>query len=235
MTSADVIRTLEFMRDKVGPILDSSKSHVFASKIANLKSSRSNPWGYEFGFDESILFLDTKDKNGRLVKPEIMCNLRWNDSNEPPTHQEITVRIWSSDDAWCFLPTENEQVGLQIIDGTRGRVITRFHFDLANIDQPGPKYHLQYGGNARDDEFCWIPKDIDLPRIVHQPMDLILTTQLIVANYYPNEYAKIFNDPSGLFAVRSIEQNMLLPYYQQCCEQIENKKLLLGHLWNEDL
>lgn len=82
----------------------------------------------------------------------------------------------------------------------------RCHFDLVNPKQDGPLYHLQIGGNPRAEEYCWYPKEFDLPRLIHQPLDTVLLCQLVIANYFPADYQEIRRDINWRWAVKSVER-----------------------------
>lgn len=82
--------------------------------------------------------------------------------------------------------------------------ISRWHFDLANqneegVMQPGPLTHLQYGGhNSGNREY---DHPLKIPRWCHPPMDIILLCEAIVANFFPEKWDLIKDNPSWCHAI----------------------------------
>jgi hypothetical protein len=125
-------------------------------------------------------------------------------------------------------------------DAESGRVIYRCHFDRANENQAGPRYHVQFGGSPRNGEYGFIPEVIDLPRLIQPPLDLILTCEMIAMNFYPREYREIRKEASWRSVVYQSQQNVLTRYYNGCAEalrsfDVEESGSLLEHLWNVPL
>ncbi len=116
-----------------------------------------------------------------------------------------------------------------------GRVISRLHLDRANAGQEGPAYHLQYGGKPEDYELCWHPKSVNIPRLVHQPMELFLTCQIIAANFFRHEYeTEIRVRPEWRQEILLYEKLLLRDYYEKCLKLLDskgNRDTLLDHLW----
>lgn len=76
--------------------------------------------------------------------------------------------------------------------------IGRWHFDFANQSissmQSGPLTHMQFGGHIsggnRNNDYS-----LKVPRWTHPPMDLSLLCEVIVANFFPDKWDLIKDDP----------------------------------------
>lgn len=190
-----------------------------------------NPWGYRIYPEYPLCFKRSTAIRGLSCWLDLYCTVLWEQEEELPVQQDITVRLWSDELDYIY---REDWDSPNVLDGlTNARVMVRWHFDLANPGQPGPKYHLQFGGNARSDEWHWFPEMISLPRFAHPPMDLVLVCQLIAANFYHEEYNLLCKAPEWTGIVRKSQQH-LLPYYTSCLSVIEHEQSLLDALWNTE-
>ena len=103
--------------------------------------------------------------------------------------------------------------------GSDTRVVYRCHFDRAGTNpetgpQPGPRYHLQFGGEPRDEEAPWLERVISLPRLHTTPTDAILACDMIASNFYPDHHARLVKEPAWRSAVRQSER-MLRAFYEE--------------------
>lgn len=191
---------------------------------------KKQPWGFKITFDSPLRFKEATDNNQDYVM-DIVCDFKWAE-NYLPVNQDLVIRAWnyslSHRERWdahtLFEDISNSE--------QPGRVMWRCHFDLANEGQAGPKYHLQFGGNARDNEYCWIPEALKLPRIEFSPLDIVLACQMIVANFFPNNFAILREDTEWIATVADIQKKLLYDYYSQCLASIDNEQILLDDLWN---
>lgn len=91
-----------------------------------------------------------------------------------------------------------------VIRDTDEKPVSRWHFDLANqkdegVMQPGPLTHLQYGGHNSGNRDYDHP--LKVPRWCHPPMDIILLCEAIVANFFPEKWDIIKDNPSWCHAI----------------------------------
>ena len=89
---------------------------------------------------------------------------------------------------------------------------------------------MQIGGVPNDDELCWHPKSFDIPRIVHYPMELFLACQLVAINFFPAKYHDIKQEISWNRQLLSTQKNILLDYFRECVQTIQDNKSLLDTL-----
>lgn len=250
MNSRHLIRALTTIKKSLRQVLEQEAEKVIDGAISRLEKSKAqydryrrrtdlshkrfNDWGYEI-LDLPLRFKIANYK-GYKLRPDIICNFRWQEEGALPTTQELVLRVWSADEHICYREEYDSELIGELVTASNGlseRVMLRCHFDLANPNQSGPLYHLQIGGNPRAGEHGWYPKEFDLPRLPHHPLDTVLLCQLIVANFFPKEYRKIRVDPGWHWAVTTVEKYLLEEYYVKCLSAITNKKTtLIDELWN---
>lgn len=191
------------------------------------------PWGYTIHHDQPLRFKPAKIPNGPNLQVDIYCDVRWKD-DDIPVKQDIKVRIWSQQDDIIFDPQrDSKQIEEELLNPARsqqGRVVSRFHFDRATPDQDGPGYHLQFGGIPQDYELCWHPEKVNVPRIAYQPMELFLTCQMVVANFFSTEYQEIKQKSEWTQELILYQNRLLHNYYEKCLNVIGRKESLLDNL-----
>jgi len=229
-------------------ILEDDASQVIDEAILELDSSKKEydekkrrtdnpklvpkPWGYTVYPQKPLRFRTSEVIKGFPMSIDIYCVIRWEKEGEMPVNQQIHLRVWSKELDYVIRPEWDADQIIERISSQYGRVMLRCHFDLANPKQEGPKYHLQFGGEAQSDEVWWLPGIVDLPRINFPPMDLILIGQLIAANFYKEEYERIRNEIEWIGTVRESQKIFLKDYYQLCLTEINSDNILLDRLWN---
>lgn len=251
MNSKQIIRSLNIIKNRLNDTLEPEAERVINAAISSLKNSKTeydryqrrsdllrkpiNDWGYQI-LEPPLRFKVANCKGYRL-RPDIICNFRWQKEGALPTIQELVLRVWSNDEHLIYREEYDSETIAELMttphNGLQERVMLRCHFDLANPKQSGPRYHLQIGGNPRAGEHGWYPKELDLPRLLHQPFDLVLLCELVVANFFPDEYKNMRRKRDWHSAVTMSERYLLEEYYTQCLEAVKDKKrTLLGTLWN---
>ncbi|MGB0386212.1 MAG: hypothetical protein ACPGWR_15495 [Ardenticatenaceae bacterium] len=253
MNYKHLIRSLTMIKRRLRPCLESGAEGVIDTAIAGLKKSKAdydkfqkrkdllkkpfNDWGYEI-LTPPLRFKVAEYKGYRL-RPDIICNFRWQQEGALPTTLELVLRVWSADERLIYREEYDSEAIAELMtsphNGLQERVMLRCHFDLANPNQSGPRYHLQIGGNPRAREHGWYPKELDLPRLVHQPFDLVLLCELVTANFFPTQYKDIRPKPDWHWAIKTSERYLLEQYYTECLAAVKNKKsTLLSALWNKN-
>lgn len=251
MNSRHIIRALEIIKIRLKELLESESENAINIAIARLKKSKADydkyqrrkdllkkpvsDWGYEILTPP--LRVKMAHYKGYRLRPDIICNFRWQQEGAFPTTLELVLRVWSADEHLIYREGYDSEAIAELMtsqhNGLQERVMLRCHFDLANPKQSGPRYHLQFGGNPRVEEQCWYPKELDLPRLIHQPFDLVLLCELVVANFFPHQYKDIRPKPDWHWAVKASERYLLESYHAKCLAAIRDKKrTLLNVLWN---
>ena len=132
-------------------------------------------------------------------------------------------------------PLNTLNLTLEIINESNGNLIHRSHIDLATCNnegkyQDGPIFHLQFGGKsgAKENE----PDIIKLrrPRWLHPPMDLILMTEMLIANFYPEKWSKLKKQDNWVALVAESQILCYKPYFDIAIEKVA-KYSLLSSFW----
>ena len=247
VTVGQVEQALEIVDGSFRPILGPQASSVIARAKSILKESHEafveskrqgrrerpvHPWGFEIHPENPLRFRDT-DVDGLKVRVDLFLAAYWADNpGEVPSDLRVVIRVWSLDphvyfrEPWDAARLEDE------CSPDRGRVMLRLHFDLANPHQPGPRHHLQVGGNARPEELHWFPEALSVPRLLHMPMDLVLASELIAATFYPDAYRKIRREPAWTGSRKVSQQHLLKGYFTEALEAVDTDESVLDALWN---
>ena len=154
-----------------------------------------------------------------------------------PTCQEASIQYipkLTADIAVCSnssgTPFKSFTLTLEVIDVNK-KPITRWHIDKANNGQPGPFFHLQGGGHwagnsARDQE-----TPIKLPRWSHPPMDIVLAIEMVIANFYPEQWESYYRTSSKWNELIKESQKLCYAFYcEKICSSVHSS--ILSEVWN---
>jgi len=230
-------------------ILDDQAQHVIENAITQLQVSHQryeqfrrrtdNPnlrvpdWGYTIYPENPLRFRPSATPRGIRPRIDIYCEARWREDPLRPTRNVIHMRLWSDEIDYCWREDWDSQTVFDKLTND-GRVLARWHFDLSNPEQQGPRHHLQFGGNQQANELCWLIEEVDLPRFPFPPMDLVLACQLVAATFFWQEYLGRREDPLWTGVVREAERTFLRPYYDHCLAAINSEgSSVLDALWNQ--
>ena len=216
-------------------MLRTSHAAFEESRRQGRKERQERPWGFEIDPANPLRFRDT-DIDDLKVRVDLFLAAYWAENPaEVPSDLRVVIRVWSLDphvyfrEQWDAARLEHE------CSPQNGRVMLRLHFDLANPNQPGPRHHLQVGGNAQSEELHWFPKSLSVPRLIHMPMDLVLASELIAATFYPDEYRKIRRERAWKGSRNVSQQHLLKGYFTEARKAVDTKKSVLEALWNVGL
>ncbi len=95
-----------------------------------------------------------------------------------------------------------------------------FHVDRHNggkTNEIHPLYHIQYLQNSKvkaKDEFDHGESlQLDIPRMMQLPMDLILGVSVIISNFAPQLYDKLIKDKQFINLTREYQERVWRPYF----------------------
>lgn len=245
MNPEDLVKCLYSMRDRMRKVLEGNADQILGEAAEQVKASfeyarKRNraarkvfpSWGFTISPQKPLRFLESVQKGVRL-RVDIFCNLQWTyPAGELSRPRNLVVRVWCLDESLFFRPQwDSEEIGGKV-DPNRGRVMLRYHFDFAEEGQQGPAYHLQAGGGAHPEEMCWLAEAIDLPRIAHPPIDLLLASEMVAANFFAAEYSKIRKDPTWVGSVRIAQDCCYRDYFESCRKTVVANENLLASIWN---
>jgi hypothetical protein len=199
-------------------IYPKSKSYLDAAsgKLRKLGGVQS----YEYTIEETkpINFVQTSSKKLEQIAPRVYI--------------DVAVKLPAKND----VPPFNRLVTvIEVWDISKNKLQSRWHIDLANrfdngTYQAGPLFHLQGGGHKpqgnRQEEL-----KVSIPRWPFPPMELILTCEIIIANFYPDKWEKIRNQKKWRELIQ-VAQSMCYPvYFQRVQNCLEQNQSILNALW----
>jgi hypothetical protein len=245
-----IIREVETIRSLFPPLLSDSHKRVLGAALSSLndqkerhgrlkKKASKPPWKLIISPDDPLAFRSTDD-DGTVkhnLDVDLACTLSEpNDSGVPQGAHNIAVRVWSTNSSQCFREEYDAECLRDPIEQAGRRVMLKFHFDLANEDQEGPRHHLQIGGKAHAGDLHWLPDNWKLPRFAHVPVNLVLVCEFIGRTFHPNQFKKIAQDASWIHAVKEAEQAYVVPYLDSLpyvkLDSKKRKDSLFASVWN---
>ena len=201
-------------------ILDHARKNL---GVVSDESSNKGKWILEIPRNKPLRSIESQNSRGASLIPELCCSIVGEEnSSEPYSISKIEIKLKSNDYKLIFREEWDSKAvaeKLARLDPTE-RVMFRCHFEFGEITDDGePLYHLNYGGVPSSDELCWIPNTIRHPRIPFIPMDLVLALDLLVANFYPQEYLKLQKEPDWRALVYTSEHVLLRPFIDKCAKR----------------
>jgi hypothetical protein len=136
---------------------------------------------------------------GRLVRAELQALVDY--QREPPGREE----------EWQQAPIGRCTVTVELFNVADDQLVGRQHIDLANVGQPGPVWHLQFGGNpsgGKELSNSWL----SVPRWAMAPADLVLVADQLVYNLHPQTWVAMQEDGDWLRLVLASEELVLQHY-----------------------
>ena len=232
-------RLNSILDDRAGVVIEQAKSMLRQSKCQYNESSRQRrrerelpPWGFSISPGDPLRFKATEVR-GLKLRVDLFLREYWvAEPAEKPCELNVVIRVWCLDPHVYFRKEWDAQRLKGQTDSGSGRVMLRIHFDLANTEQPGPQYHAQVGGNPRLEELSWFPETLDVPRLLHTPVDLVLASELVAATFYPDEYKDIRREDSWKGSRRVSQEHLLYGYLEKALAAVSSNDSVLDALWN---
>ena len=224
-------RTLErFVNTYIGIFLADGSKERLINEIRSLGHilKRRDNWRFFIPFEKPITF----KKNDCKLQVDFSCEIE-GVGNDFKKHN-IQLRIWCFDESICYREElDHPKIKEDLENCGWKRVILRFHFDLkAEGAQIEPLYHLHVGGkNRMDDEFCWFPEDIDIPRFPYLPTDIILLSEFVLMNFFQTDYKEIRKKPEWIKSVKKSQEFFQKSYFENCLRHLNDEnETLMGNL-----
>ncbi len=158
-------------------------------------------WEYIIKPSIPIKFVPTLDKKLGEIVPQVYLDV----AVAPPKRDDLP-------------PFKRLDTKIEIFDFA-GKLQSRWHIDLANqkedgFYQEGPLFHLQSGGHKpqgnRKEEL-----KLSRPRWAMPPMELILTCEMILANFYPEQWETIRTEKRWLKLIHIAQLMCYSVYFQR--------------------
>jgi hypothetical protein len=216
-----------------------SNAQSYRSRLSGHQLSRSQigqpPWRVYIDSENSMRFKPS-ELDSRLA-PDIFCDIQGpTDPNWPLSKQNLVIQIWSLDKSLSFRDEwDSGRVSTSLVESS-ARVMLRLHFDRSDPNLEAPVFHLQIGGRSRNPqrELCWFPETMDLPRLLYPPIDLVLASEVVVANFFPRTFRRLLDTGEWTSLVNSSEAFLLENFYRKChieCNQGSRSGRTLFDCW----
>lgn len=194
--------------DVVNQLNDPNFIPFYRDEKGNRVNSDVNFWGYSI--DDIKLDINTN----RHLKPK--------EINKAEAYLSISLvsdfRNWKNvKDPFCELSFNVTIKGIKP-KSEEGVHYFGFHLDRhhesQDSDEIHPTYHLQYNLNPKKNkDFDYGGTlNIDSPRFLHYPMDLILGLSYLIANFQPLSYSKLIEDREVKNLIRDYQDSIWKPY-----------------------
>ena len=132
---------------------------------------------------------------------------------------------------WCARPMAHSNVVVEVFDVADETLLERHHIDLANRGQAGPTWHFQYGGNAEgglpDLTTSWLQE----PRWPIAPVDMTLLIELLVYNFFPEQWLKLNGQGEWLQLMWDAEQLVVSHFAQHMARHFEKDVSTRDRTW----
>lgn len=177
---------------------------------------KKNDWGYSITPSDPLRFIPVNTKKARNIQPVLQTKL-------------CIAEAPQEGIKGCF--SELNSTLELYLDGT---LHDRWHVDLANDDQAGPLVHLQHGGHSSGNTSRHSESKLSIPRWMHPPMDIVLTSELVVANFFPDHWSRLRKNPTWVSLVRDAESYCYDDYFTAIakhCSDTSVKTTMLHRFW----
>lgn len=194
--------------DGVKQLESSDYIPAYRNDKGSLIRNDSNFWGYSIDDIRLEIIAD------RHLKPKEITNAE--------AYLSITlvsdIRNWNClKDPFCELSFNVTIKGLNPKSEHRIHYFG-FHLDRHHESQISeevhPTYHLQYITNpTKNKDFNYgSTLNLDSPRFLHYPMDLILGLSYLIANFQPSNYSKLVDDRDVIKLIKQYQDSIWKPY-----------------------
>lgn len=221
VTAADAGEALMTVARKLGDasVLTGDGARVLERQGRELKRLQNQcSWSMLIDPDERVKFEWTEDKAGAPVQPWLCAKLM--------VDQSLSGRP----------PFSSLDIAVQF-DDLNDEPIARWHVDLANSEdkefQPGPLFHLQFGGHQRG--FRDRDHPLKAPRWCHPPMEAALLCEVIAANFFEDRWLTLREDPSWCAAIAHFQRLCYPAYLNKLAQSLlKPRSTVLNEAWAED-
>lgn len=228
-TSAEMASAIQNVATKLLQcgVLDQLSSPNLNRVVALLrKGGGSKAWNYTVERETGLTFTACQDNNN---------------SNYHPVVSVAGIAV--SEAEGNVSPFLSLDLSLELRYVRNPELTFRWHFDKANekeakpktggdrLMQPGPFYHLQFGGRIRSgDRASDMP--VSVPRWSHPPMDLVLLLEAVTANFFPEQWNTLRDDLAWCNHIQLAQKLCLKPYSDRLKDHLNTSRgTVLSHFW----
>lgn len=221
-TASQMAKRLNYLVTRLSElkIIDNNRIGGFSEALSDLKSQgNSQNWAYKIEKTKPLIFKSILNpKLNKEIYPRIYVDLGLND--EANNIKEF--------------PFKRLIVTLEILYTENNRLISRYHIDLANIKngkfQNAPIFHLQFGGGNNPGTNELDGFKLKEPRWFYPPMDLVLMSEAVIANFYPDQWGKLKKQQGWINLIIESQQLCYSKFFEQINLKL-NKDSLISIFW----
>lgn len=197
--------------------------HMFEGlvKIASSQGGGNCRWSYEISQSNPIVFKRKHDPHlNKVIRPQIYASICVDESRKGGV---------------CF---KRLDLALEVKD-EEGNVLIKHHVDFANSSgiqfQEGPLFHLQFGGHTPGNSKTFeVP--IKEPRWLCIPLDVVLLCEVVVANFYPEDWVELKRLPGWNDPIIRSQRLCVVPFLNALQNKVSaSSRSLLDHMWAQSL
>lgn len=222
-TAQEMASSLRYLYQQLSThsLIDYSQSSGVIDAASKLKAfGSSKTWRYRIERSRPLILIP-------------ISNSRLNTDIYPKVFIDIEVDEALIDQKGFALKTL--KLTLEIINASNGHLVHRSHVDLANCNdqgryQAGPIFHLQFGGKSSEKTSEPDVLKLREPRWLHPPMDLILISEMLIANFYSEKWNKLKNQDDWIALIADSQMLCYKPFFDIANENFR-KDSLLNSFW----
>jgi len=218
-TAQEMASALFYLHEQLTTLslIDYSQSNGVVDAASRLKAfGSSKSWRYRIERSKPLILIPVLSaKLNADISPIVFIDI------------EVDEALWEKK----RFPLKTLNLTLEIINKSNGRLIHRSHIDLATCNnkgeyQDGPIFHLQFGGKSGAKENEPAIFKLRRPRWLHPPMDLFLMAEMLIANFYPEQWDKLKKQGDWISLVTDSQKLCYKPFFDIANEKIANDSLL---------
>lgn len=143
---------------------------------------------------------------------------------------QITAECLQVDSAIEF-PYIKWNIALEIFDEDHAP-LSRWHFDLSNATQEGPKLHMQCGGRFGENRAH--DMKLRVPRWLCPALDLVLLAETVTANFYPGVWENIKENRNWCSAIHQSQRLCFDKYNSKMTDAMNSRtSTMLNEMWGD--
>lgn len=188
-----------------------------------------------FEYNVGKIILPVKIENVRHLHPsfaaheidriDLICSACGEINSKKWTTQEIPLEKSNFKMELHVLPfgtNQSKWVSAVHIDGVKPNTMSA---------EVHPLFHVQYVNESKMNDFEAL--SMDVPRLVHYPVDVISGLDIALQNYFPRAYKEIIMTGEYVDVLRDVQTHCIFPYFRTLAQFQTNKdfaKLLCPYL-----
>lgn len=201
---------------EVGIAAPETSANVNEAATSLIRQGNKTAWTYQLDLARPIIFEPVEHPKHGFIHPRVGAH----------------VSVKEGKDA--HPPFESLKLSLEITNNA-GERVQRWHIDRANMAnekyQEGPLYHLQIGGHWRGGDRS-LEIELEEPRWCHPPLDVVLLSEVVAANFYPKEWRFLHAKGTWCSLVQESQKLCYTDYMKRMSDHMNvGQSTALAEMW----